>query len=152
MALRKKTGSTQPNRWTYLAFGVLFGYFLSKSRATDYDAILEMFRWKEFQLYGVIGTAIAAIALGLFLLDWKSIPARSGDSLELEKLKWEPNRLFGAFILGAGWALAGTCPGTSLTQLGEGKVVAIFTVLGIFAGVWAYKKYGPKFSGKEDVC
>ena len=48
--------------------------------------------------------------------------------------------------------MAGTCPGTSLAQLGEGKVMALFTVLGILGGVWAFKKYGPKFTGKEDVC
>jgi uncharacterized membrane protein YedE/YeeE len=151
MASRKKNLSA-PLARTYLVFGALFGYFLSKSRATDYDAIIAMFQWKEFQLYGVIGTAIAVIALGLFLLEKRSIPARSGQPLELAKAEWEPGRLFGAFVLGVGWALAGTCPGTSLAQLGEGKVMALFTVLGILGGVWAFKKYGPKFSAKEDVC
>jgi uncharacterized membrane protein YedE/YeeE len=152
MASRKKNLSAAPAGRTYLVFGALFGYFLSKSRATDYDAIIAMFQWKEFQLYGVIGTAIAVIALGLFLLEKRSIPARSGQPLDLAKAEWEPNRLFGAFVLGVGWALAGTCPGTSLAQLGEGKVMALFTVLGILGGVWAFKKYGPKFSTKEDVC
>ncbi len=38
----------------FILFGFLFGYFLSKARATDYDAIRDMFLVKEFQLYGVI--------------------------------------------------------------------------------------------------
>jgi uncharacterized membrane protein YedE/YeeE len=151
MAQRKRT-TTSVKPWVFVAFGTLFGYFLSKSRATDYDAIIAMFQWREFQLYGVIGTAVAVIALGLFLMRKKGLSTRSGEPLDLEKVAWDPTRLYGAFLLGAGWALAGTCPGTALAQLGEGKVVALFTVAGIFAGVWAFKKFGPKLSDKGDVC
>jgi len=148
--VRKTAAPNSP--WSFLAFGVLFGYFLSKSRATDYDTIVDMFRWREFHLYGVIGTAVAVVALGLFIFRKKGLPARSGQPLDLSPIPWDPSRLYGAFLLGVGWALSGTCPGTSLTQLGEGKVVALFTVLGILAGVWAFKKIGPKLPNKEDVC
>jgi uncharacterized membrane protein YedE/YeeE len=80
------------------------------------------------------------------------MPTISGDSLDWETPKWEPNRLVGAFLFGAGWALAGTCPGTSLTQIGEGKLVAFATVIGIAAGVWAYKKFKPGSSKNDQVC
>jgi uncharacterized protein len=137
----------------YLAFGILFGYFLSKSRATDYDSIVAMFRCREFQLYGVILVAVAVTSLGLFLLRRGGNKSLSGQKLDLEPLKWDPNRLAGAFLFGAGWALAGTCPGTSLTQIGEGKLIAFATVVGIGVGVWAYKKFKPGPSGKNDqVC
>jgi uncharacterized protein len=135
----------------YLGFGALFGYFLSKARATDYDTIVDMFLCREFQLYGVIMTAILVISLGLFLMKRKGIKTYSGQKLDLEPLDWQPNRLIGAFILGAGWAIAGTCPGTSLAQIGEGKLVAVFTVIGILGGVWAYRKYKAG-SSKEQVC
>ena len=69
-------------------------------------------------------------------------PTLSGKALDWEPLKFEPNRLIGAFIFGAGWALAGACPGTVLTQLGEGKVSAIFTVVGIFLWVFGPFKNG----------
>lgn len=137
----------------YLVFGTLFGYFLSKSRATDYDTIVNMFMFREFQLYGVIGTAIATIALGLFLLRRKKIPARSGVSMDLEPLAWDPKRLMGAFLLGVGWALAGTCPGTALAQIGEGKLMALFTVIGILSGVWVFRKLKVvPSSSKDQVC
>lgn len=135
----------------YLGFGTLFGYFLSKARATDYDTIVDMFLCRDFQLYGVILTAIAVVMLGLYLMRKKNIPTRSGLSFDDQPLAWDPNRLIGAFIFGVGWALAGTCPGTSLTQIGEGKVMAIFTVIGILAGVWGYRKFRPS-SSKEQVC
>lgn len=145
--------SATENAFPYIAFGILFGYFLSKSRATDYDSIVAMFRCREFQLYGVILVAVAVVSLGLFLLRRGGNKDYSGQKLDLEPLKWDPNRLAGAFLFGAGWALAGTCPGTSLTQIGEGKLIAFATVIGIGAGVWAYKKFKPGISSKNDqVC
>jgi len=179
----------------YVLFGTLFGYFLSKARATDYDTIVDMFLFRDFQLWGVILTAIIVIVMGLFLLrfgvrgsigiflfvvtlgllgwrfgTWtlgitallvlagyiflriKGVPTLIDEAQDWKPLKWDPNRLIGAFIFGAGWALAGTCPGTSLAQIGEGKVVAFFTVVGIFAGVWAYHKFKPVPDSEDDVC
>ena len=52
-------------------------------------------------------------------------------------------RVFGEAA--AGWALAGICPGTVFTQLGEGKLSAFFPLIGLFAGVWAFLRFGPKF-------
>lgn len=137
----------------YILFGLLFGYFLSKSRATDYDSIVAMFRLREFQLYGVLLVAVAVISFGLFLLRRGGNRTVSGRSMEMKPLKWDPNRLAGAFLFGSGWALAGTCPGTSLAQIGEGKLVAFATVIGIATGVWAYKKFKPEPSfNKDQVC
>jgi uncharacterized membrane protein YedE/YeeE len=128
----------------YVLFGILFGYFLSKARATDYDTIIDMFMFKEFQLYGVIGVAILVVAAGLFLTHRFKKPTLSGKALDWEPVQFEPTRLIGALLFGAGWALAGTCPGTVLTQLGEGKVFAVFTVGGILVGVWVFQKWQPK--------
>ena len=135
----------------FILFGLLFGYFLSKARATDYDTIVDMFMFKEFQLYGVIGVAILVVAAGLFLTHRFKKPTLSGKVLDWEPFKFEPARLIGAFLFGAGWALAGACPGTVLTQLGEGKVFALCTVAGIFAGVWIFQKWQPKTSS-ENIC
>jgi uncharacterized membrane protein YedE/YeeE len=135
----------------FVLFGLLFGYFLSKARATDYDTIADMFMLKEFQLYGVIGTAILTVAAGLFLTHRFKKPTLSGKALSWEPLKFETHRLIGALLFGAGWALAGSCPGTVLTQLGEGKVFAVFTVAGILTGVWAFSKWRPKASS-DTTC
>lgn len=78
----------------FAVFGILFGFTLSRARATDYDTIASMFRLMDLHLMFVIG--------------------------------------------GAGWALSGACPGTSLVQVGEGKLVALFTVVGILTGTYLY--------------
>jgi uncharacterized membrane protein YedE/YeeE len=135
--------------FVFILFGFFFGYFLSKSRATDYDAIQDMFRFKDFQLYGVIGTAILVVAAGLFLTHRFKKPTLSGKALDWQPLKFEPSRLIGALLFGAGWALAGSCPGAVITQLGEGKIFAVFTIAGIGAGVWAFQKWQPKDSNNS---
>ena len=158
----------QKAKWPYVLFGVLFGYMLSKAGATDYDTIIDMFRpsnlhidrtpstwyWhlEALRLYGVLGVAIAVIALGLFLLQRSQKPTLSGKPLDWGSLAWNPDRILGSFVFGVGWALSGACPGTALAQLGEGKLVAIFTVIGIGAGIWAYQRYQPKVAAKETVC
>jgi hypothetical protein len=40
----------------------------------------------------------------------------------------------GAILFGAGWAISGTCPAGALTQLGEGKVLALVSLGGILLG------------------
>jgi uncharacterized membrane protein YedE/YeeE len=48
-------------------------------------------------------------------------------------------------LFGVGWALSGACPAIALVQLGEGQFVALFTLLGIFAGNWLYSVVHERF-------
>ena len=45
----------------------------------------------------------------------------------------------GGMLFGLGWALAGACPSIPLVQLVEGKVLALFTLAGIVAGVLVFR-------------
>ena len=56
------------NATLYAAFGTVFGWVLSRSGAADYDFIQGMFLFTNLQLYGIIGTAVAVTAPGLWLL------------------------------------------------------------------------------------
>lgn len=158
---RKSTGESP---WPPLLFGVLFGYLLSKARVTDYDAVAGLFTWKgfkplavpfggapagsgisfpfmDFQLYGVLLVAVAVIALGLFWMRRRKVKDRQGEAVEFEEPSFEWNRMAGGLIFGAGWVLAGACPGTAIAQLGEGKLSAIFTVAGVALGMWLYMRF-----------
>ena len=133
--------------WSLLLFGTLFGYFLSKSRATDFDTIVNMFLFTDLQLYGVIAVALAVITLGLFILRRQNRGfAKKVDAWDNPPL--DRKRLIGAFVFGAGWALAGICPGTVFTQLGEGKWSAFFPLLGLFAGVFFFLRFKSKLLKK----
>jgi hypothetical protein len=52
----------------YLRVGAMFGFILSRSGAADYNYIQSMFLFTSFQLYGIIGTAIAITAPGIWLI------------------------------------------------------------------------------------
>ena len=52
-----------------------------------------------------------------------------------------PRLLIGAAIFGAGWALAGFCPGPALTSLGALAQEAVYFVPAMFAGFGLVKVY-----------
>jgi uncharacterized membrane protein YedE/YeeE len=116
------------NKLIYLLLGTLFGFALVKARASDYDAIINMFRLTDFHLVGVIGVAIGVGFVGMHLRFNKKIPLK----------KFHRGIVPGAILFGIGWGLSGSCPGTSLAQLGEGKLVALFTLAGMLIGTYLY--------------
>jgi uncharacterized membrane protein YedE/YeeE len=117
----------------FLFFGALFGFLLSRARATDYAAIVDMFRLVDLHLMGVIAVAIATAALGLAVL-------RQTSGVKLATKPARAGIFLGGLVFGVGWALAGACPGTALAQLGEGKLYALATIGGILAGTWWYTR------------
>ena len=62
----------------YLLLGVVFGFVLSRSGAADYDFIQGMFLFTEFQLYGIIGSAVALTAPGVDVIS--AIPSYYGSN------------------------------------------------------------------------
>ena len=54
--------------------------------------------------------------------------------------------IVGGLILGAGIALAGACPGTTLAQIGAGYRDALFTLIGGIFGAVAYTYAQPTLS------
>ena len=42
----------------YLAIGILFGIVMIKSEAASWFRIYEMFQFKAFHMYGIIGSAL----------------------------------------------------------------------------------------------
>ena len=123
---------------SFIVFGALWGFVLSRARATDYDTIAAMFRFTDLHLYGVIGSAIATAALGFWLLRQAGSRTATGRPVELSDKPWHLGAVWGGLTFGAGWALSGACPGTSLAQIGEGKLVAWFTAAGILLGTYLY--------------
>ena len=117
----------------YLALGTVFGFVLSRSGAADYDFIQGMFLFSEFQLYGIIGSAVALTAPGLWLLKRRG-RALSGEPLRLELKPLHRGNIVGGLLFGVGWSLAGMCPGPIFVNIGEGKIYALAALAGALAG------------------
>lgn len=120
-------------RLAYLLFGVVFGWTLSRSGAADYDFIQRMFLFTDFQLYGIIGTAVLVTAPGLW---WMKRRGRGlgGAPLTVEPKPRHRGNVVGGVLFGIGWSITGMCPGPILVNLGEGKVYAVAALAGVLVG------------------
>lgn len=130
--------------WSVLACGLVFGFILQRVGATDYDAIAKMFLFEDLHLAGVIGVAVVVAGLGLAVVRRARVGWLAAYAEVVKQKPMKPGLVVGAAAFGAGWAITGTCPGTGLAQLGEGRLTALFTVPGMFLGTALYLRVGPR--------
>lgn len=122
----------------FLCFGIIFGFTLSRVGASEYDLIYTMFTAENLKLALVILTAIVVGAVGMRLLIFNGGKDYKGNSLEIKKKPLNKYNVYGGIIFGIGWAISGACPGTVLAQVGEGKLLGLFTMAGLALGTYIY--------------
>jgi uncharacterized membrane protein YedE/YeeE len=123
----------------FLIFGTLFGFLLSRAGATNFDFHAQLFLFENLQLLWVIASAVGTGMAGIFIMKRLRIRSLMGkELLTFEGKAMRPRLVSGALLLGTGWGLTGSCPGTAPVMLGEGKFAAVFTVIGIVAGTYLY--------------
>ena len=125
-----------------LAMGLLFGAGLIISGMTNpanVKGFLDVFGTWRPQLMAVLGTGMMVTWL-LYVL------ARRFDHPLAESVFHWPQSttidkplLLGAALFGAGWAVAGYCPGPALVAAGALNPVAIVFVLAMLAGGFAQR-------------
>ncbi|HMR75491.1 MAG TPA: YeeE/YedE thiosulfate transporter family protein [Polyangiaceae bacterium] len=131
----------------YLLFGVVFGWTLSRSGAGDYDLIQKMFLFQDFQLYGIIGTAVAITAPGLYLMKRRGRTAGGAPVALGEKPRHRGN-VVGGILFGIGWSITGMCPGPILVNIGEGKLYALAALAGTLVGAALFGTSYPRLAPK----
>lgn len=129
----------------YLAFGTAFGFVLSRSGAADYDYVQGMFLLEKFQLYGIIGTAVAVIAPGLWLLKRVGRTAL-GEPLVVKAKRRHGGNVPGGILFGIGWSITGMCPGPILVNVGEGKIYALAALAGALVGAALFGVVYPRIT------
>lgn len=123
-----------------LLVGIFFGIILSKAEVISWYRIYEMFRFKSFHMYGVIGSAVATGIIFVQLIKRLKIKSLNGEEIIIPpKEQSIPRYLFGGIIFGFGWALAGACPGPMFVLLGRG--IGVMAVV-IFSGIIGTLVYG----------
>ena len=91
----------------YLALGALFGFLLSRAGVTDYQRMMDLFRFRDLHVGGVMGVAIGVSALGLAWLVRSRSSAVIGCPLELAPKPMKPRLFALSLVFGVGWALTG---------------------------------------------
>ncbi|MDQ7825334.1 MAG: YeeE/YedE thiosulfate transporter family protein [Candidatus Eremiobacteraeota bacterium] len=129
-----------------LLSGVLFGFILSRVGATSYNYIQKMFLLIDLHLMGVIGLAVVVGALGIQVIKRTRMKAIDGKEIQVQPKEGHRGIIAGGLIFGVGWALTGSCPGTILSQIGEGKLAALFTFAGMLAGTYLFGVLSPRLA------
>src|ERR1041385_1439734 len=117
----------------YAVLGTIFGFTLSRSGAADYNFIQSMFLFTSFQLYGIIGTAVALTLPGLWLLK-KYGRTIGGKPIAIDLKPLNRGNLAGGLLFGIGWSMAGMGPGPILANIAEGQLYAIAAFAGALTG------------------
>jgi hypothetical protein len=114
-----------------LVAGFFFGYFLEVSGLGSPRKLTAQFTLRDWSVFKVMFVAIVVAAAGLWLfaeLGW----------LRFEALKVQTPfywaMAIGGALLGAGMAIGGYCPGTSVVGLFTGRLDALVFMLGILIG------------------
>jgi uncharacterized protein len=121
--------------------GVLFGYVLENSGFGSPYKLTAQFRLHDWSVFKVMFTAIVVAAVGLYGL-------RVAGFLNADAVFVPPSLLMaaalGGVFVGAGFAVGGYCPGTSVVGAFSGRVDAIVFLLGLFVGTVGFADiYGP---------
>jgi uncharacterized membrane protein YedE/YeeE len=129
---------------TLLAFlaGLVFGLGLLLSGMADPAKVLGFLdlagAWDP-SLAFVMAGAIAAGVLA-FALARRRTRSLLGDAMQLPTKTGIDRRLIaGSLLFGAGWGLAGFCPGPALVALGMGESKAIVFVVAMLAGMGLFE-------------
>lgn len=121
----------------FLFVGMIFGIIMTKSEATSWYRIQEMFRFQSFHMFGIIGTAVTLGVIGVALIKKFKLRDFSGEPIQFfPKEKSIARYIIGGTIFGLGWALSGACPGPMVVNIGYGfltfGIVFVFATLGTF--------------------
>lgn len=124
-----------------LVCGGLFGYVLESAGFGSPCKLTAQFRLSDWSVFKVMFTAIVVSATGLWLLRLAGlIPA---DALFVPSAYVVASAVGGALV-GAGFAVGGYCPGTSVVGLFSGRLDALMFVIGLLLGTVVFAGlYGP---------
>jgi len=118
--------------------GLWFGFALARSGASQYDYIHRMFAGQDLHIAYLMATAIILAAIGMRILKAAGNKTIDGKPIAVKVKPMSWSVVTGGIIFGIGWGISGACPGTVLPQIGEGKLLGLFTVAGLLAGTYVY--------------
>lgn len=109
-------------------FGGVFGALLHRGKVTDYNVIVNQFRFRDFTVLRVMLTAIIVGGVGVYILNQNGLAQyhiKPADMLAV---------VIGAVLFGIGMVLYGYCPGTGVAAVGTGSLHALVGFLGMLVG------------------
>ena len=132
-----------------LICGILFGYVLENAGFGSPLKLTAQFKLSDWSVFKVMFTAIVVAAVGLWLL--RAAGLLAPDSVAVPAGLMMASAVGGAMV-GAGFAIGGYCPGTSVTGIFSGRIDALVFAVGIVLGTAAYAfAFGPAIQAMKDI-
>ena len=128
-----------PEQWLGLTTGILFGFLLQKGRVLRFDKQIGALLIRDMTILKFMLSAILVGMVGILLLVDLKIITLSHKPMNVGAV------VIGGVLFGAGWAIMGFCPGTSVGALGEGRWHALFAIIGMICGAAIYAELYPFF-------
>ena len=127
-----------------LLVGTFFGIVLVKSEVVRWQRVHDMFLFNEAHMYLIITTGIVVAAISMLLIQRCGVKTVTGSPITYKPKPFQKGVIIGGTLFGAGWAIAGACPGPIYAQVGAGSWMSLFTLLGAIAGTFIYAYTKPK--------
>ncbi|MCU0560884.1 MAG: YeeE/YedE family protein [Desulfobacterales bacterium] len=119
-------------QWLGLITGICFGALLQQGRVLRFEKQVGAMLLRDMTIMKFMMSAILVGMVGIHLLASMEIVKLSPKATLLGAL------IVGGALFGAGWAVMGFCPGTSVGAVGEGRWHAVWAILGMIAGAALY--------------
>jgi len=110
-------------------FGLIFGILLNKGRVTDYNVIVNLFRFRDWTVLRIMLTAIIVGGIGVFMM--MSAGWLGGYHIKDTNLL---GLLLGGGLFGVGMVVYGYCPGTGVAAIATGSLHALVGFFGMVLG------------------
>ena len=120
---------------TALASGLLFGFVLEQAGFGSPCKLTAQFRLTDWSVFKVMFTAIVVASLGIQLLQLNNTFGSTGFYVPPALLG--ATAVGGAFV-GAGFAVGGYCPGTSVVGAMTGRLDGVVFAVGMIVGIWLF--------------
>jgi hypothetical protein len=126
---------------TGLICGFLFGFVLENAGFGSPRKLTAQFRLSDWSVFKVMFTAIVVAAAGLYGL--RAAGLMAADAVFVPTALLVAAAVGGALV-GAGFAVGGYCPGTSVVGLFSGRLDALVFIIGLLLGTFMFAGlYGP---------
>jgi uncharacterized protein len=118
-----------------LLSGFLFGYVLENAGFGNPNKLTAQFRFTDWSVFKVMFSAIVVAAIGMYLLRLAGLADEGNFFINPPVLG---AAAIGGGLIGAGFALGGYCPGTSVVGLSSGRIDALVFLVGLLVGTWLF--------------
>lgn len=122
-----------------ILLGAVFGGILIFADAFNWYRIQEMFHFKSFHMFGLIGSAILVGSVSVYLMKKLGVKSMNQKVIETKRKEIRPfGNSIGGLLFGAGWALTGACTAPIFIMVAYKWRIGLLTLVSAVIGALLY--------------